>query len=164
MRYDLRNSQGEFRLVKGEWEKALSLARMYGWEPLGTAAAVWAEAGLDGQEKREHEHVNPRWRDGSGRNDHRIVTAGDAANLAAALERALDDLPDQDCLEYAKSRLKDLCAAWGVPPPRPEFGELIVLDGPTADRASPREFFSGPGKQQIRDFIAFCRSGAFTIA
>ena len=160
MRYDLRSSDGEFRLVKTEWEKALSLARMYGWEPQRTAVAVRA----GGHGRQEHEWVSPDRRGGSRTSSYQTFTAAEAAGLAAALERALDDLPDHDCLEYAKSRLKDVCAARGVPPPRGAFADLIVLDGVAADRASPREFFSGPGKQQIRDFIEFCRSGPFTIA
>jgi hypothetical protein len=64
----------------------------------------------------------------------RLVTAKDAANIANALEKALADIPDDSVQEE-----------------EPEV------------TASAYDYFSGAGKQHLRDLIAFCRAGDFTI-
>ena len=68
-------------------------------------------------------------------NDGQIVIAEDAYLLGSALEKALDDIPDFN-LEY------------------------YALD---PSRITPFEFFAGDGKQQLADFIRFCRLGSFLI-
>ena len=68
-------------------------------------------------------------------NDGQIVVAEDALLLAMALEKALDDIPDFN-LDY------------------------YPLD---LNRVNPFEYFAGDGKDQLVDFIKFCRLGSFLI-
>jgi hypothetical protein len=68
-------------------------------------------------------------------NDGQIVVTEDALSLGMALEKALDDIPDFN-LEYYPSDL---------------------------DRVNPFEYFAGDRKQQLVDFISFCRLGSFLI-
>ena len=76
------------------------------------------------------------------------VFAEDAHALAAALERALPDVPDHDAVEHKTFEDPRLP---GVRLYRP--GEAI----------SPVEAFSGENKAMLTDFIAFCRQGGFEI-
>ena len=68
-------------------------------------------------------------------NDGQIVVAEDALRLGRALEKSLDDIPDFN-LE--------------VHPPNP-------------NQINPFEYFAGDEKQQLTDFIKFCRLGSFLI-
>ena len=68
-------------------------------------------------------------------NDGQIVVTEDALSLGMALEKSLDDIPDFN-LE--------------VSPPDPS-------------RINPFEYFAGDEKQQLADFIKFCRLGSFII-
>ena len=63
------------------------------------------------------------------------VKATDASNLAIALEKSLDDIPDHDALQYR------------------EGGEVQLI-----------ELFSGKTRKTLlRDFIAFARQGEFSM-
>jgi len=75
------------------------------------------------------------------RKDHQVVTEDDARGLAGALERALPDIPDGN--ESGGSGNLSIAT---------EDEELGVI-----------ESFSGPTKDQLRNFIAFCRAGGFEI-
>jgi hypothetical protein len=68
-------------------------------------------------------------------NDGQIVVREDALRLGIALRRSLDDIPD------------------------------FNLDLYLTDRSSitPFEYFAGDGKDQLTDFIRFCRLGSFLI-
>jgi hypothetical protein len=68
-------------------------------------------------------------------NDGQIVAAEDALALGSALEKALDDIPDFN-LDY------------------------YLID---PDKVNPFEYFAGDGKDQLVDFIKFCRLGSFLI-
>jgi hypothetical protein len=68
-------------------------------------------------------------------NDGQIVVSEDALSLGMALEKALDDIPDFN--------LDD--------------------DPPDLSRVNPFEYFAGDEKQQVVDFIKFCRLGSFLI-
>lgn len=68
-------------------------------------------------------------------NDGQIVVAEDALSLAIALEKSLDDIPDFN-LEY------------------------YPLD---LNKINPFEYFAGDGKNQLVDFIKFCKLGSFLI-
>jgi hypothetical protein len=91
---------GEFDMHARAWRLMLGLAARYGWQPLGTAppddlaVEIWPGEPSD-------------W-DGSyfpafGQN----VTEADAKGLAAALERALPDIPNHDA---GKNRSPDALA------------------------------------------------------
>lgn len=68
-------------------------------------------------------------------NAGQIVVTEDAFSLAIALEKSLDDIPDFN-LDVYRIDLKTV---------------------------TPFEFFAGDGKQQLTDFIKFCRLGSFLI-
>jgi len=87
------------------------------------------------------------WGGGYFSNDGQRVTAEDARELAAALERALPDVPDHDALRH-KARPLGNSGEFGIP-----------VGTPT----TPSEWFSGDRKQRLREFIAFCRAGGFVI-
>jgi len=105
------------------------------------------------------------WDGGYDSNDYQRVTDDDATNLAAALERALPELRDYNVTEI-KARpvtgwIADLVGNAardaGIP------GDQLMTFGPAED-SDPIEYFSGDLKQKIVDFIAFCKTGGFTIA
>lgn len=79
MGYDVSNGAGAYVRFSGSgWDLALAVARHYGWEPAGIPKpSTWDER-RDGP-----------WEDEYWMNAGQEVTAADAANLAAALERAL---------------------------------------------------------------------------
>ena len=68
-------------------------------------------------------------------NDGQIVVRADALALGRALAKSLDDIPDFNLDIYV----------------------------PDLNRVTPSEFFAGDEKQQLADFIKFCRLGSFLI-
>ena len=68
-------------------------------------------------------------------NDGQIVVRADALALGRALAKSLDDIPDFNLDIYV----------------------------PDLNRVTPFEFFAGDEKQQLADFIKFCRLGSFLI-
>jgi len=136
MSMDLVNERGTTHFTVYVWDQTLALAGMYGWRPGGTQAPIdWAADG----EGRE-------WRGSYILNGSQMVTVDDAAQLANALERGLDDIPD-------------FYAAWHKAVKGEDGGPLI----PVGESLSPLEALSGENKLAIRKFIAFCRQGAFKI-
>ena len=136
MGMDLINRQGTTHFTVYVWGKILALARMYGWKPTGTQAPKdWAE-----------EEEGRVWDGGYVWNGGQIVIADDAEELADALERALDDIPG-------------FYAAWHKADISEDGGPLI----PVEENLSPLEALSGENKPVVKEFIAFCRQGAFEI-
>ena len=76
------------------------------------------------------------------KNDRQYVTDDDALGIANALELGLDDVPDEHVLP-----------------------QLTIGNGLDFDHfPTPIQWLSGEsGKNCMREFIAFCRSGGFTI-
>lgn len=175
MGMDLRSETGDdYRFGGIAWVKVLTLAETYGWQPAGTLAYIPTDK-TDTADVEETYLVN----------NGRIVTAEDAANLAEALEKALDDIPDPD--EYpaptlppddARQHLRELGMLGdlskirlitpdegGASDPVSIFasfaggGVLLTPD----DRLTPLEFFAGEDKGKVVGFIEFCRLGAFQI-
>jgi hypothetical protein len=68
-------------------------------------------------------------------NDGQIVVLEDALRLGMALEKSLDDIPDFNLEVYP----------------------------PDLSKLTPFEYFAGDEKQQLADFIKFCRLGSFII-
>jgi len=88
--YVLTRDDGErFRLEHFAWAPLLQVARLHGWQPQG----VEAESRLSLDEQ-------------SIVNMGQHVTAVDAGELAAALERALDDIPEHETIEPPGLMLK----------------------------------------------------------
>jgi hypothetical protein len=138
MSMDLVNERGTMHFTVYVWDQILALAAMraYGWKPAGTLAPKdWASDG-GGRE----------WSGGYFWNGGQTVTAEDAARLASALERALDDIPDA-------------YSAWHKAVEGKDGGPLI----PVGANLSPLEALSGENKTAVREFITFCRQGAFEI-
>ena len=132
MGMSLCGKQGESHFNNFNWSRILKLADRYGWQPIGTEAPDWE--GIYGTPIHP-DYKHPDWRGTYFSNDGQYVTDRDANSIAAALERALDDIPEHDTME----------------------------DMQAAQDASPIEWFSGQGKTKVRDFIEFCRAGGFLI-
>ena len=71
----------------GGFHELLELAYENGWEPMGTEAPMLHYN--DGRVERAKD-----WCGTYNSNNYQIVTADDAANIAAALEKVWDDIPD----------------------------------------------------------------------
>ena len=83
MSYVLTRDDGErFRFGHCSWAPLLQVARLHGWQPQGGESELRLSPD-------EHYIVNI--------GQH--VTAVDATELAAALERALDDIPEPKAVE-----------------------------------------------------------------
>jgi len=107
------------RILNEGWPEARSASRAlreYGWQPLGTEVGQWCDPET-GELCKQLSTDPDEWDGTYFCNESQWVTEEDAANIADALERVLEDKPN----------FKD-----GV-------------------------------RQRIRDFIAFCRVGEFTI-
>jgi hypothetical protein len=157
MGYDLISQSGACHQWKSVgWWYLLNLARSAGWEPTGTIAP----AGVDAEE----------WDGNYFRNDGQMVTAGDAEGLADALARLLED-PERRSKADGIGRRMDLALADGGENAAGRYPDVITY---------PLEFFRGmlkhfgqvsvgrwscseENERYLRDFIAFCRGGAFRI-
>ena len=137
------------------WAKALELAQIYGWKPLGTRPPSDI-AFYD---------LCAEWDGRYLTNDGQTVKAEDARLLAAALERALNDVPDEKISTDWNSVLEweDDLPEWLSPEER-DFIEEELQDG-LLDilGTNPLVYFAGREKQHLKEFIRFCRLGSFEI-
>lgn len=137
------------------WSKALELAQSYGWKPLGTRPP----SHLDFYE------LCAEWDGRYLTNDGQTVKAEDARSLAAALERALEDIPNEIAPTDWNSmvRLEDDLPEW-LSPEEQEFIEEELQDGLLdVMGTNPLEYFAGTEKRHLKQFIRFCRLGSFEI-
>ncbi|HKY52889.1 MAG TPA: hypothetical protein VJM08_01235 [Anaerolineales bacterium] len=148
-------SRKKFR--REAWAKVLSLAMLYGWQPMGTHPGSRIEVyGLDPED----------WDGTYLTNDGQVVIAEDALSLAMALEKALDDIPDFNIeLDRAPKSQEDedRLPEWLLP----EEG-IIIEEGSKEQQLNspeihPFEYFAGDEKRHLIDFIKFCQLGSFTI-
>ena len=137
------------------WGKALELAQLYGWQPHGTHPPSHLDFYQLGAE----------WEGGYLTNDGQTVKAEDALLLAAALERSLDDISDENLpMDWTSMfRQEDDLPEWLSPEER-EFIEE-ELQGGLLDimETNPLEYFAGDEKSHLKRFIRFCRLGSFEI-
>lgn len=137
------------------WAKALELAQSYGWQPKGTRPP----SGLDLYE------LKVEWDGRYLTNDGQTVKTEDALSLAAALEKSLEDLPDDNLpMDWASMfQLEDDLPEW-LSPEEKEFIEEELQDG-LLDilGTSPLVYFAGDEKRHLKEFIRFCRLGSFEI-
>src|SRR5215207_4315934 len=86
MSYDLFNPSTTIsrKFSTQTWAKALELARVYGWRPMGTRPPLDHDFGKMGAD----------WHGTYLTNDGQVVKAEDAFLLASALEKSLGDIPD----------------------------------------------------------------------
>ena len=96
----------------------------------------WQPMGTRVPSMTEIHGFNAEYWDGSYlTNDGQIVVSADALALGRALERSLDDIPDFNLDVYAV-----------------DLNKITLF-----------EYFAGDEKQQLVDFIKFCRLGSFLI-
>ena len=141
------------------WIKALNLAMSYGWQPMGTRLSSVIEGySFDIEEWEE-------WDGTYLTNDGQTVIAEDALALAAALERALHDIPDFniEIRRVAGTKKEDALPENLSPVERAimQAGLEHHLLGLT--EVHPFEYFAGDEKLHLAAFIKFCRLGSFTI-
>lgn len=148
------------------WTKILDLAKFYGWEPAGTIdpAVYFAEDADDPEQVRKVEEDKKNWEGDYTTNSGQEVTAADALALAAALERSLDDIPDNRDMPPHKITVKAEDAD-NLPDGinfliRELGGDGMIISNPNLH---PYEYFGGDRKEMIFKFIDFCRAGAFRI-
>jgi hypothetical protein len=160
MGMDLNGAGGVQRFSNTSWRKMLELAYEYGWKPAGTEPGQWVDPSTG--ELIEQLSPDPDEWDGNYRtNASQWVTDEDAAHIADALEQALDDIPDFDTDEkWVEYEPTDLPTS---PVERSLVEQRLAVSGPN-ESLSSLEFFSGEGKQKVRDFVAYCRAGTFFIA
>jgi hypothetical protein len=137
------------------WSKALELARLYGWKPTGTRPPAHIDFYQLGAE----------WDGGYLTNDGQTVKTEDAHSLAAALERSLDDIPNDNIPTDWNSLFQheDDLPEWLSPEER-EFVEEELQDGLLDIMGTnPLAYFAGDEKRHLKEFIRFCRLGSFEI-
>ena len=141
------------------WIKVLNLAMSYGWQPMGTRLTSVIEGySFDVEEWEE-------WDGTYLSNDGQTVLADDARALAAALELALDDIPDsppEHPRSVAKASESEVLETLSPV-------ERAVIEAGLEDHLSglleihPFAYFAGDEKLHLTSFIKFCRLGSFTI-
>jgi hypothetical protein len=152
MTINVCGAAGEMEFTHTSWGYLLQLAEEYDWEPYGTLPpriGRLTDPHIPEEAWEYEEH--PEWGGGYHSNDFQSVTDEDAANLVAALERALPDISDED-----------LMAAYETT--TPEVAALGLRAFPSDLEVDPREWFSGPSKHKVQRFIEFCKAGGFTIS
>jgi hypothetical protein len=174
MGMDLSGKGGDFRFSHQNWRAILELAHEYGWEPAGTKLPefiVYAPDGVTVDEvgtraARQH-HRN--WDGGYFTNDLQVVDDKDAANIADALERALDDESDEGGRDDLLTPVQHQATQRGELS-REELDKAIEELFMEREAAAPPQIqpqtiasnFASE-KDYLREFITFCRAGAFAI-
>jgi len=165
MGMDLMGAAGDFRFSSLCWVKLLELAHLYGWAPSGTTLPGFEHEGLGYLELAAGEV----WDGHYDSNDGQVVSASDAAALAAALERALDDLPNHHACVVGVHEAGRPPADIGIS----EFVAQVIREAMPGARcvsygpdpqASPIAFWSGAEmKDKVTAFIGYCQQGSFRI-
>ena len=139
MGYDLSNPSGTYvRFTGSGWDLALAVARHYGWQPAGIPKpSDWNES-----------EFGP-WEDEYWLNAGQQVAAPDAANLTAALDRAVASPDFVETVLRIKNELNDEVAQYN-----PKWRD--DLPSPTPDQA---EGF----RKRLIEFAALTRQGPFII-
>jgi hypothetical protein len=131
MGFDLRRADDVLSLGFHTWTRAYAFAIEGGWEPKGTLPA-----------KRFSQDVRAAWQGWYDSNDGQIITADDASNMAAALEKMVVTLPVL------------------VPKESTPFDESSLAGG----RIDPRAYFTLDDKRRVlQSLIHFLRGGACEI-
>jgi hypothetical protein len=143
----LSNKAGDhLRFSNIGWAQILSLAKLNGWEPLGTVDPWW-----------KNEVDAPQWEGGYCSNDGQTVTAEDALAIANSLEKALFEIieplvrpsgyiPIDECFQKSVAVVEAVESV--LNPDYEPYSEIIPIR---------------IGEQDIRDLIQFSRMGEFCI-
>ena len=173
MGMDLSGKGGYFRFSNYGWRAALELAHEHGWEPAGTELpdiTVYAPDGVTVDEvaTRAERKLYATWDRGYFWNENQVVSDEDAANIADALERALDDVPDESAEDDLLTPAQHQAYRRGELP-REELNKAIeqFMEGqaaapPQIPPQTPACYFAGE-KDYLRELITFCRAGRFAI-
>jgi hypothetical protein len=173
MGMDLSGKGGDFRFSHQNWRAILELAHEYGWEPAGTKPPefiVYAPDGVTVDEvaTRSWRQRYANWDGGYFSNDYQVVCDEDAANIADALERALDDVPDEGGgghvltpAQYQAAQ-RDELSQEDLDKATEQFMERRAASPPQIPPQTPAWYFAGE-KDYLREFITFCRAGEFAI-
>lgn len=143
MGLDLTSESGaEIRFGGTAWMLYLNLAKAYGWVPRGTLPPP----DLRGRP----------WGGEYDSSDGQIVTKEDAGALGAALERALA-APDraQKEVDLAVELARHVADAF-----RKETGVEMT---PEEIKKEAEELATLDDAESLRDFVAFCQGGSFSI-
>jgi hypothetical protein len=174
MGMDLSGEGGYFRFSIHGWRATLGLAHEHGWEPAGTEPpefTVYAPDGVTVDEvaARAERQSYANWDGGYFSNSCQVVCDEDAANIADALERALDDVPDEDHEDDLLTPAQHQAYQRGELSHEELFDEAIeqfrerqAPSPPQIPPQTPAWYFAGE-KDYLREFITFCRAGAFFI-
>jgi len=127
MSFGLYRGNDEFYCNGVVWGYLLRLAHQYGWEPQGTEGPDWGDEWAPFGD----------WDGGYVTNDHQIVKAEDAQNMAAALKKAL--AAGQESLDN------------------------VVVDGEPHTRDCALILFS-ESQASLKRFIKLCEGGYFVIS
>ena len=137
------------------WSKALDLAELYGWQPIGTEPPP----------THDFHELNAEWDGTYLTNDGQMIKAEDALSLASTLEKALEDIP------AAKPKM-DLNPKLWIEDDLPEWlspEEREIIDDGLKDSlldimgVDPLEYFAGEEKHHLKRFIRFCKLGNFIV-
>jgi hypothetical protein len=173
MGLDLRGEGGYFRSSHRAWGTALKLAWEHGWEPAGTEPpefTVYTPDGvtIDEVATRAERKLYANWDGLYCSNNHQVVSDEDAANIADALERALDDVPDESAEDDVLTPAQHQAYRRGELP-REELDKAIeqFMEGqaaspPQIPPQTPAWYFAGE-KDYLWELIIFCRAGRFSI-
>ena len=138
------------------WAKALELAELYGWRSMGT----------EPPSLYDFQQLDADWDGNYLTNDGQMIKAKDALSLAIALEKALNDIPDDKVkMDWdRKFWLDDDLPEWLSPDEKEMIedgleNELLDIIG-----IHPLEFFAGAEKYQLKQFVRFCRLGSFVVS
>lgn len=140
------DGQGRTMLFGHEaWLAILGLAFRYGWRPKGTVEPPhW--------DFNPWSRSQPHWTGGDYFSTlGQKVSAEDAAAMAAALARAIPDIPSHDALGGKSLWTLDL----------PDWPPIHWVN--PGQSVNGIEFFSGSRRAKVEQFISICRLGGFTI-
>lgn len=151
MSYEFRNQTTLISRIysKQFWAKALELAKLYGWEPMGTRLAC----------------QDVGWLGTYLTNDGQTVIAGDAYMLALAIEKSLDHISDanREIDWNPKLWIEDDLPEWLSPEERIMIEENLQDELLDVIAVDPLGYFAGDEKYRLAQLIRFCRLGSFVI-
>jgi hypothetical protein len=150
-----RSTHSLHTLSKETWSRILSLARFYGWQPMGTLPPF-----IHNLRKPAYE-AESVWDGTYLRSEGQTVRAEDALLIAMALEMALDDIPDVNP-ERGETSEDDL-PEWLSPSEKAMIRDGLEGHEETPLGILPFEYFAGDGKENLAEFIRFCTLGEFVI-
>lgn len=146
MGYDLKNNRGYFQFTCRGWQKVLTIAEHFGWEPMGTVirednALLFFD---DESSDKDIQQFIKSWDGNYYTNDLQTVIEKDALNLFRALMKALEAMPDERVIT-------DHYTYW------------VILDDVSTGFAIG-DFSSGLiMKNTLEKFTQFCMLGEFDI-